>query len=162
VRFEHPLLTAPILLPPAAGGTAQQLKVTIPNQPAHWPAGLYKVSVQVTRVGETFDRTTNALAMPLAPSATVAAVGAAPGPVSLTATCSPEIRPGQRATILFGSSEFLANPHPAPTNTLTFAVNEIVAGTYRYRIRVDGVDSLLVDRSVTPPVFDETQKVVVT
>jgi Pvc16 N-terminal domain len=162
VRFEHPLLTAPILLPPAAGGTARELKVTIPNQPANWPAGLYKVSVLVTRVGETFERTTNALAIPLAPSATVAAAGAAPGPVTLTATCAPEVRPGQRATILIGSSEFMANPHPAQTNTLTFTVNEIVAGTYRYRIRVDGVDSLLVDRSVTPPVFDETQKVVIT
>ena len=32
----------------------------------------------------------------------------------------------------------------------------------RVRLRVDGVDSLLVNRSVTPPVFDPTQKVIVT
>jgi hypothetical protein len=73
VRFEHPLLAAPILLPPSAGGTASDLKVTIPNQPANWPAGFYKVSVLVTRVGETFARATNALPMALAPSATIAA-----------------------------------------------------------------------------------------
>jgi hypothetical protein len=30
------------------------------------------------------------------------------------------------------------------------------------RLRVDGVDSLLVNRAVTPPVFDQTQKVTVT
>jgi hypothetical protein len=30
------------------------------------------------------------------------------------------------------------------------------------RLRVDGVDSLLVDRSVSPPVFDTSQKVTVT
>jgi hypothetical protein len=81
--------------------------------------------------------------------------------VTLTATCAPEVRPEQRATLLFGSSEIVAGPHPAQTNTLTFTVADIVAGTYRYRIRVDGADSLLVDRSVTPPVFDETQKVVI-
>jgi hypothetical protein len=161
VRLEHPLLAAPIMLPPSAGGTASDLKITIPNQPANWPAGFYKVSVLVTRVGETFARATNALPMALAPSATIAVAGAAPGPVTLTATCAPEVRPEQRATLLFGSSEIVAGPHPAQTNTLTFTVADIVAGTYRYRIRVDGVDSLLVDRSIAPPVFDETQKVVI-
>ena len=30
------------------------------------------------------------------------------------------------------------------------------------RLRVDGVDSLLVDKTVTPPVFDPAQKVTVT
>jgi uncharacterized protein DUF4255 len=161
VRFEHPLLTTPILVPPSAGGTATELKVTIPNQPANWPAGYYKVSVLVTRTGETFERATNELPLALAPSATVAVAGAAPGPVTLTATCAPEVWPDQRATLLFGSSEIAAAPHPAKTNPLTFTVPEITAGTYRYRLRVDGVDSLLIDRSVTPPVFDETQKVVI-
>jgi hypothetical protein len=161
VRFEHALLAAPILVPPAAGGTATALKVTIPNQPANWPAGVYKVSVELTRSGETFPRTTNALPIALAPSATIAVAGTAPGPVTLTATCAPQVRPEQRATLLVGSSEVLADPHAAPTNTLVFTVNEIAAGIYRYRLRIDGVDSLLVDRSVVPPVFDETQKVVI-
>jgi hypothetical protein len=162
IRFEHPLLATPILLPPSAGGTATELKVTIPNQPADWPAGYYKVSVLVTRTGETFERATNELPLALAPSATVAASGTAPGPVTLTATCAPEIWPDQRATLLVGSSEIVAAPHLVKTDTLTFAINEVVAGTLRYRLRVDGVDSLIVDRSVTPPVFDETQKVVIT
>jgi len=97
----------------------------------------------------------------LAPSATVAVAGTAPGPVTLTATCAPEVRPEQRATLLLGSSEVMAGPHAAQTNVLTFTVDEVVAGTFRYRIRIDGVDSLLIDRSVAPPVFDETQKVVI-
>jgi hypothetical protein len=37
-----------------------------------------------------------------------------------------------------------------------------VAGDYWTRLRVDGIDSMLVDRSKTPPVFDPTQKVTVT
>jgi hypothetical protein len=119
------------------------------------------VTVLVTRAGETFERATNQLQLALAPSAAVAAAGAAPGPVTLTATCAPEVWPGQRLTLLFGVNEIAADAHPAKTNTLTFAVDEIVAGTFRYRLRVDGVDSLLVDRSVSPPVFDETQKLVI-
>lgn len=161
VRFEHPLLPAPILLAPAAGGTATRLKVTIPNQPAGWPAGFYRVSVELTRAGETFARTTNQLPLALAPGATIAVAGAAPGPVTLTATCAPEIRPGQRATLLLGSDEIAAAAHPVQTDTLTFTLDDVVAGTRRFRLRVDGVDSRLVDRSATPPVFDGTQKVVI-
>ena len=161
VRFEHPLLSAPILLAPAAGGTATRLKVAIPNQPANWPAGFYRVSVEVTRAGESFARTTNQLPLALAPGATIAVAGTAPGPVTLTATCAPEIRPGQRATLLLGSDEVAAAAHPAQTGTLTFTLDDAAAGTQRFRLRVDGVDSRLVDRSATPPVFDETQKVVI-
>jgi hypothetical protein len=161
VRFEHPLLPAPLLRPPVAGGTATELKVAIPNAPANWPAGFYKVSVLVTRAGETFERTANELPLALSPAATVAAAGAAPGPIALTVTCVPDVWPEQRATLLFGSSEISADPHLTKTDTLTFTANNLVGGTYRYRLRVDGVDSLLVDRSVTPPVFDETQKVVI-
>jgi hypothetical protein len=36
------------------------------------------------------------------------------------------------------------------------------AGEHWLRLRVDGVDSVLVDRSVTPPVYDDTQKVTIT
>ncbi|TPN48525.1 DUF4255 domain-containing protein [Mesorhizobium sp. B1-1-9] len=162
IRFDHPLLATPILLAPSAGGTATELKVTIPNQPANWPAGYYNVSALVTRTGETFERTTNELPLALAPSATLAVSGNAPGVVILTATCAPEIWPGQRASLLVGSNEIVADPHPAQTDTLTFKIDKAVAGTFRYRLRVAGVDSLFVDRSVTPPVFDETQKVVIT
>jgi hypothetical protein len=38
----------------------------------------------------------------------------------------------------------------------------VPAGEYLTRLRIDGVDSQLVDRSVTPPVFDNTQLVTVT
>jgi Pvc16 N-terminal domain len=161
IRFDHPLLATPILLAPSAGGTATELKVTIPNQPANWPAGYYNVSALVMRTGETFERTTNELPLALAPSATLAVSGNAPGVVTLTATCAPEVWPGQRASLLVGSNEIVADPHPAQTDTLTFKIDKAVAGTFRYRLRVAGVDSLFVDRSVTPPVFDETQKVVI-
>lgn len=161
VRFEHPLLTAPIILAPAPGGTDTAIKVAIPNQPASWPAGFYKVTVLVTRVGENFERATNQLSLALAPKATATPAAAPPGPITLTVTSAPEVWPAQRATLFLGSREIPAEPHPAQTDTLTFVVGDLVAGTYRYRLRLDGVDSLFVDRSASPPVFDETQKVVI-
>jgi hypothetical protein len=41
-------------------------------------------------------------------------------------------------------------------------VPSVAAGEYFARLRIDGVDSFLVDHSVSPPVFDQTQKVTVT
>lgn len=53
--------------------------------------------------------------------------------------------------------------HQERTDTLTFVVTQIAAGTYRLRLRIDGVDSLLVDRSdPSQPKFDESQQVVLT
>ena len=55
---------------PLVGRTATRLQVTIPNEPAQWPAGLYALAVMVQRPGETFQRTTNELFFSLAPTVT--------------------------------------------------------------------------------------------
>ena len=39
---------------------------------------------------------------------------------------------------------------------------DLQPGSYFVRLRADGVDSLLVNKAVTPPVFDSIQKVTVT
>jgi hypothetical protein len=162
--FNHPLWTAPveIPIPGGPGATAKQVVVTIPNQPAVWPAGIYTVAVLVQRPGDSFRRSTNQFPFPLAPSITIAPASAPAGDITYTATVSPEVRPEQRAALLLGSQEILADAHPAQTNSLTFSATGITAGDYSVRLRVDGVDSLLVDKTVKPPVFDATQKVTVT
>lgn len=75
--------------------------------------------------------------------------------------CKPEVGPEQRAALLVGELEIPARPRTTRTDTLTFVTGSLVAGQYFVRLRVDGVDSLLVDRSVTPPVFDPDQKVTI-
>ncbi|PWU06705.1 MAG: DUF4255 domain-containing protein [Terriglobia bacterium] len=165
VIFDNPLWTAPVEIPVPAGpdATATQVNVTIPNQPAVWPAGFYSVSIAVQRPGDSFRRTTNQLALAIAPVMTIVPASApAASNITYTATVTPEVRAEQRASLLLGSSEILADAHPAQTGTLTFQSGPITAGDYFVRLRVDGVDSLLVDRTVTPPVFDPTQKVTVT
>lgn len=163
VVFNNPFFSAPVEIAPLAGATGSSLSVTLPNTPAVWPAGLYTVAVMVQRPAETFRRTTSLLTFALAPQITIApaTTPAAPG-IVYTVNCNPEIRPEQRASLLIANMEIMADAHVAQTAVLTFTVPDLTAGTYFVRLRVDGVDSLLVNRGVTPPVFDPTQKVIVT
>jgi hypothetical protein len=162
VQFSHPLWTSPVEIAPQPGGTATQVAVQIPNSPTTWPAGLYTLSLLVQRPTETYRRTTNQLSFALAPKITIAPASN-PGPaITYTVTCSPEVRPEQRASLLLADQDIAAEPHATQTATLTFKAQNLSAGSYFVRLRVDGVDSLLVNRAVTPPQFDSTQQVTVT
>jgi hypothetical protein len=171
VRFTHPLLATPISLAPQPGGTATALQVRIPDAPAdpqapaNWPAGFYTVAAAVGGAGQPA-QTTNEAALALAP--TILTISPNPaardanGRVTLTVTCKPQVRPAQRASLFLNDREVPAQPHPSPTGTLTFRVDAASPGQHRVRLRVDGVDSLLVDRSVSPPVFVANQSVTIT
>ena len=162
VQFNHPLFTAPVEVPPLAGGTSTQVSVQIPNVPGNWPAGFYSIAVLVQRPGETYRRTTNLLSFALGPKMSIAPTTAAGPNITYTVTCVPDVLPLQEATLLISDQEVVAAAHPTQTNTLTFNALGLSAGAYFVRLRVDGVDSLLVKRNVTPPVFDTTQQVKVT
>jgi hypothetical protein len=160
--FNHPLWSAPVEIPPQPGGTATQVTVIIPNSPANWPAGFYTVNLMVQRPTETYRRTTNQISFGLAPKITIAPPNAAGPNITYTVTCSPEVRPEQYTALLLGDQEIVAQPHTTQTASLSFKAQNLSAGAYFVRLRIDGVDSLLVNRAVTPPVFDPTQKVTVT
>jgi hypothetical protein len=163
VRFNHAIWTAPVEVPPEAGGTSTTLNVRIPNDPAVWPAGFYTVDVLVQRPGESFRRSTNQLMLALAAAITITHTSAPAGTgtfdVTTSVTSAPDVWPSQRASLLFGDQEIVAADHPARVGTLTFIAAGVASKDYFVRLRVDGVDSLLVDRSVAPPAFDTTQKV---
>jgi len=160
--FNHPLWNAPVEIAPQPGGTATQVTVIIPNSAANWPAGFYTVSLMVQRPTETYRRTTNQVSFGLAPKITIAPPSSAGPKITYTVTCSPEVRPEQYAALLLGDQEIVAQPHVTQTASLSFKAQNLSAGKYFVRLRVDGVDSLLVNRAVTPPMFDPTQKVTVT
>jgi hypothetical protein len=162
VQFDHPLWSQTVEIAPNPGGGASRIGVQIPNQPTVWPSGFYTLATLVQRPGETFRRTTNQLAFSLAPVVTLAPASAAAGNIDYTATCSPQIWAGQIASLLLGDREVPADSFSSQTPTLTFAATNVASGSHYFRLRVDGVDSLLVNRSVTPPVFDSTQQVTVT
>jgi len=162
VVFNHPLWTAPVEVAPQSGGTDKQVSVQIPNSPTNWPVGFYTASVLVQRPGEPFRRNTNLLSLPLAPRITVTPPSSAGPTITYIAACTPEVRPEQRASLLVGDQEILAQPHPGQAGSLTFQAQNLSPGDYFVRLRVDGIDSQLVDRTAVPPMFDSTQKVTVT
>jgi hypothetical protein len=162
-NFSNVHLTAPIPVPAQPGATDTQVAVQLPKDPVNWPAGMYTVSAVISNKGQP-DRTTNDLPLALAPEITNAPLRARrtkAGAVTIRVTCVPEVRPEQRVSLLLGSQEVPAPDRPAQTADLSFVVPAAVPGQYWIRLRVDGVDSQLVNRTTTPPAFDPKQKVVI-
>jgi hypothetical protein len=173
-RFKHLLLVSPNEIGPITGGTERQLKVslpkvpTVPDAPAKWPAGVYSVSLLIKRTGKP-DAVTNELPFTLAPRIisalppSVARDGS--GNATINLTCSPEVRPKQRASLLLGGREILAAERTVQTPNLTFTIKDapITEQPIPIRLRVDGVDSLLVrDYEARPLKFDPNQAVSIT
>ncbi len=164
VRFSHPLLLNPIELPVLSVGSDTQVRLDIPTVVADWRVGFYAVELVVSKVGG--QRVTNAYPLTLAPAITaVIPVSPVPrnssGAVTFNLGCRPDVLPEQRVTLLLGDREVPAQAHPAQTDTLVFVVDNAPVGTRYIRLRVDGVDSLLIDRSVTPSVFDSAMEVII-
>lgn len=174
VVIHNPRLAAPLELTPLAGATAEEVKALLQIDPttdaATFVAGVYTLSLVLNR-GTSQERTTNEVPFALAPRLpmpppvgdppTIVAVRGTDSTVTVTVRCRPGVLPTQRVTLVVGESEAPAQPHTARTNTLTFRFRQLPAGDYFVRLRVDGVESLLVNRAASPPAFDNSQKVTV-
>lgn len=171
VLFEHARLSAPLTITPLSDAvTPAEIRVIIPDHPADWPAGSYTVSVTVTSGGKT--NVSNSLPVAIAPQmgislGTVDATGArADGKLTITLhNIKPEVLPLQKASLVVSDREAAALPHATKTNELTFTFDPqtaLPAGEYLARLRVDGVESLLIRRDVKPPQFDPTQTLKIT
>jgi hypothetical protein len=144
-------------VPADPGAAAGSLVFILPAQPADFPAGHYELSAVVLRPGESDRRTTNTLGLSVAPRVVTALPMTVPrdanGDVSITLDVEPEVRPTQAASLILGTREIPAQAFAAQTGALTFVIREADPGTSLARLRVDGIDSLLIDRTQTPPVF---------
>lgn len=139
--------------------------------PANIPAGLYELSTLVAPIGST-DEPPPTVEVPLllAPKL-VGLPGAVArtnvvdglGDVTIAVTCSPDILPEQTVTLALGDVQLQAAPRAAATTALSFTGERIGAGSFRVRLRVDGVDSHIVDfTDPKKPQFIESQKVTIT
>lgn len=178
VRFTSSRLAQPVELVPQPGLTPDEITVHIPDQAqdpealSHWAPGFYTVGLVQQRAGLP-PITSNELAFALAPRITVAPSSAPAGTINLTLVCEPRIADGQRVLLLFGDRQMgpttivtppiTSPPLDVPPTTITFDVPDVVAGSYLVRLRVDGVDSIPVVYTGTPPIpaFDPAQKVIV-
>ena len=151
--------------PPCSNNNAFELDVAI-DPAKSWHAGIYNVAVSLQRQGEAFLRTTNEISVSLAPAITLPIVvnkSPTTGAVTFTLVCNPEVLPEQQVSLIVGGTEIKADPYTQATKNLTFTGGIMAAAKYRVRLRVDGVDSLLVIQSDSGQLsFDNSQTVNVT
>lgn len=168
LKLSNVRLGAEAEVTPEVGGTGAESSVqfvlnvtsaTVLGAPsATIPAGIYTAEVSVQKPGEPKPRQTNSLPMTIAPQLQA---GSLPASVhlgigktfTLTPTCVPDVFPGQRVSLVVGGYEALADPFAGPTANPSFTFNDVPADSYWVRLRVDGIDSLLVDSTTTPPSF---------
>ena len=178
VRIEGAHLDAPIEMPPLPGGSPTEIAIAIPdtaadpNAPSKWVAGIHTLSCVVG--GAPLPTwSSNAIPFAIAPTLRSITPTSAPrdggGNADLTLTCIPQVRAGQKVSILIGDRQIPAKtvttpPNPAAPTTITLTIPEAQPGTFVLRVRVDGVDSIPVVMTGTPPVpaFDINQEVTIT
>lgn len=166
ILFANPNLPQAIIVAAQPGATPDEVKALIDDVPAKWVAGLYGVAVRITaKPGTKDERIRGASEQPFALAPKITSkfplkVTLATNEATIKLKCSPEVRPAQRVSLLLGDQEVPAEPRTGQTAALAFTVRNAVAGEYLIRLRVDGVDSQLVDRSTTPPKFQDHRVVI--
>lgn len=150
---------------PAASVANSSVQVMLPSDPATFPAGTWTAQAVISRAGQD-DWITNAVPFAVAPKLpdmplTVSLDPA--GTVTIALNCEPDVGADQDCALLIGSEAIvLPGPRTASLSAVTFTVPGLTAEkTYPVRLRVDGVDSRLVDASQSPPVYDTRQAVTI-
>ncbi|MBS0445345.1 MAG: DUF4255 domain-containing protein [Proteobacteria bacterium] len=141
--------------PPPATGADTLVQVTLAAGLATTlPVGVYGVSALLVMSGETDPRETNRITVVLAPQMTnlplnVNRVGTT---ASFTIQFTPALQDGQTAVLALGTDEFLPQPPAAfPASQLDFVIPDAPTGSLLARLRIDGIDSPIIDLSQPPP-----------
>ena len=139
--------------PPAAG--PGEIAFSLAGQAAALPVGVYRVAARLVMPGETEPRLTNQIALTLAPRMTnlpLRVPRAGDGSASFAIAFTPELRPGQRAVLVLGTTEHLPQDGAAsPGAELVFTIPDAPVGVHLARLRVDGIESPIIDLSAPPP-----------
>jgi hypothetical protein len=146
-----------------AGPGDASFQFTVPNppppppgsDPTDLPAGVYVLSATVKTASDVL--TTNSVPLAIAPRITSAipATIASGVSVSLTVSFAPFARPSQQVALLIGGQQAPPDKLDTATETLSFTFKPLLAtsGPVPVWLRVDGVDSQIVDTSSLPPKY---------
>jgi hypothetical protein len=121
------------------------------------PAGAYRVALRVTQpdvLGKDRVRESNGLMLTVAPQITnlpqtVARVG--DGSATVTIVFTPALRADQRAVLVLGADEHPPLTTGATPTSLNFRIEDAVVGVHLARLRIDGIDSPIVNMDFNPP-----------
>lgn len=151
-RFGTTVLAA---LPPSGPDDARAIRVVLdPARAASLPVGIYRVQARLVVPGETESRVTNTVALTIAPRITnlpLAVSRDANGTARFAIDFLPPLREGQHASLILGSDAHLAQASGSPSASLAFEIRNAPVGDHLVRLRIDGIDSPIVDRSAVPP-----------
>jgi Pvc16 N-terminal domain len=141
----------------AIAGSSTSMQFSIPiARAADFPAGVYRVGARVLRPGENAPRETNRLGMTIAPKVTglpTTVTRDAGGTATFTIDFSPALRAGQTVSLVLGRQEFAPEPFAPPVTVLDFAIPNAPVADHLARLRIDGMDSLIIDRTAPAPKF---------
>ena len=146
-------------IPLADSADEDRLNLGVPGLPAVLPVGIYQLELRVLRPGEAEPRRSNPLPVALAPAIIsfppIAMARSPANALSLQIGCQPIVRVGQNVTLLLDEREALAKPFAADTAVLDFefAGAPPAGGTPLLRLRVDGIESIVVNHGARPPAF---------
>jgi hypothetical protein len=157
VTLSNPRLGIELNLTTLANVSGNSFQFTLPSAAAaNLPAGVYLVSAQIG----SENISTNSLPLAIAPQIVnwTSATLASGSNITVPVTCAPDLFVGQQASLLIGSQEALLVPPPPTTTTnslqFEFATLQSTGGTsVPMRLRVDGVDSPIINMSTKPPSF---------
>lgn len=147
--------------PAVAGAQPGTLDVALPAAlPANLSIGLLAVSVR-----NADGRRSNAVGVVLRPRLTAlpgAPIGRVAGDATIPVTVAPPVREGQEISLIVGDREVAPPPFAAPSQDFAFVVEDAEPGTHLVRVRIDGYDSEIIDRTADPPAFLASAQVTIT
>ncbi len=154
-RFEIDATIAALPPPSPPLGIESLIEFSLAGQAAALPVGVYRVAARLVRPGESDPRETNRIALTLAPRMTnlpLSVTRAGDGSASFTIEFTPELRAGQSAVLVLGQSEYLPQGGPgSPPTSLSFTIPDAPIGSHLARLRIDGIESPIIDLSAEPP-----------
>lgn len=143
----------------ADGTDEDEFSFNVPLLPAALPVGVYRLELRVLRPDESEPRISNTVPVALAPAITtfppIAMARSGANLLSLTLGLQPEVRVGQSVVLMMDTREAAAQPFAANAGQLNFEFANAppAGGTPLLRLKVDGVESTVVNRTVRPPAF---------
>ena len=164
VLMHHRLLPVPHIIVVGSNADAGKATFTLPSvepQGQMWPAGVWSVSAELIPEGQSEPRTTNVTAMMLAPTAELdantqkptAVLTKDPQRLHVVTNLAPRVQPEQSASIAVNSAQGTVGPRTSAVTQIEADMAPIPTGPGVLRLRVDGVESRLIDHTKTPPVY---------
>jgi hypothetical protein len=140
------------------GGNREAMEFKIERARADdFPVGVYRVGTRLQAEGDDRERESNQLALTLAPSIDGAPLNMQRSgtTVSFSLNCLPKIRTGQSARVVIAGREVAAKAFPSTgTSRLDFEIENAPSGEFPVCLRIDGIDSPMIDLQKMPPEFN--------